>query len=71
VHKQLKANIMHNLVMCLCINYLFLNEVFTCDDKYRSQKILSSSLFSLFTFLGITITVLLYATLLHLMSVGL
>ena len=25
---------MHDLVICLFINYLFLSEVFTCDDKW-------------------------------------
>jgi hypothetical protein len=39
---------MHNLVICLFINYLFLSEVFTCDDKYRSQNL---ELFSIYIFL--------------------
>jgi hypothetical protein len=38
---------MHNLVICLFINYLFLSEVFTCDDKYKSQNL---ELFSIYIF---------------------
>jgi hypothetical protein len=28
---------MHNLVAYIFINYLFSNEVFTCDDKWRNH----------------------------------
>jgi hypothetical protein len=32
------------------INYLFLNEVFTCDDKYRSQNLELISIFTVYIF---------------------
>src|SRR5688500_546063 len=32
------------------INYLFLNVIFTCDDKYRSQNIGLSSIFTIYIF---------------------
>jgi hypothetical protein len=39
---------MHNFVAYLLFNYSFLNEVFTCDDKYRSQNIGLSSIFTIY-----------------------
>jgi hypothetical protein len=37
MHKHLNSSMMHNLVAYILINYLFSNEVFTCDDKWRNH----------------------------------
>jgi hypothetical protein len=47
---------MQNFVAYLLFIF-FLNEVFTCHDKYRSQNIGLSSIFTIYIFLGITICV--------------
>jgi hypothetical protein len=47
VHKQLKANMMHNLVICL---FLIIYEVFTCDDKYKSQNLELFFIFTIYVF---------------------
>jgi hypothetical protein len=51
-----KSIMMHSLVTCLFINYLFLIGVFTCDDKYRSQNLELIPIFTICIFLGITTT---------------
>ena len=62
MHIQLKTNMMHNLVICpLFIIYFKMR----CSHQMisRGHNILSSSLFSLFTLLGITVF--------HTLSIGL
>jgi hypothetical protein len=33
MHKPINTSMMHDLMVYLFITYLFLNMVFTCDDK--------------------------------------